>query len=159
MTGRPVHEWPAAEIPAATDWIDNYKLVGQFMVTDLFTVRPDDALDLAASMMQWRRVRHVPVEDDSGALVGLISHRDLVRLYAHGRLNGSSSIAVRDVMKTQLVTVGPDEPTLDALKVMRERGIGALPVVSDGKLIGLVTAYDFLTVSTKLLEERLKQVI
>ena len=157
--GSPVHEWELAAIPPTSDWIDNYKSVEQFMVTDLFTVRPDDPLTLAASLMEWRRVRHVPVEDDSGALVGLISHRDLVRLFATGSENGKHGTAVRDVMKTELVTVNADTRTLDALNIMREKGIGSLPVVSGDKLIGLVTAYDFLTVSSKLLEERLKLVI
>ena len=152
----PLHEWELAQIPATSDWIDNYKSVEQFMATDLFTVRPDDALDLAASLMDWRHVRHVPVEDDSGELVGLISHRDIVRLYAKGCAS-EKGIAVKDVMKTELVTIGAHTPTVVALNLMRDRGIGALPVVSDRKLVGLVTAYDFLTVSSKLFEERLKQ--
>lgn len=158
-SGRPVHEWKLAQIPSTSDWIDNYKTVEQFMVTDLFTVRPDDVLELAASLMEWRHVRHVPVEDDAGALVGLISYRDLVHLFAHGKANANQSIAVRDVMKRELVTVTPDMPTLDALNLMREKGIGSLPVVSGGKLLGIVTAYDFLTVSSKLFEERLTQVL
>jgi CBS domain-containing protein/gamma-glutamyl:cysteine ligase YbdK (ATP-grasp superfamily) len=158
-SGLPLHKWELANIPPSTDWIDNYKSVEQFMATDLFTVRPDDVLDLAASLMEWRHVRHVPVEDDSGKLVGLISHRDLIHLYARGGANGQHNIPVRDVMKTDLVTIDAGTPTLDALNLMRKKNIGALPVVSFGKLVGLVTAYDFLTVSTKLFEERLKQVI
>jgi CBS domain-containing protein len=158
-SGTPVHEWELAEIPTTSDWIDNYKSVEQFMATDLFTVRPDDVLELAASLMEWRHVRHVPVEDDSGHLVGLISHRDLVHLFAHGKMDGKRSVAVREIMKTDLITVTTDTPTLDALNLMRDKGIGSLPVVSDGKLVGIVTAYDFLTVSSKLFEERLRQVL
>jgi CBS domain-containing protein len=109
--------------------------------------------------MDWRRVRHVPVEDDTGALVGMISHRDLVRLFAQGRAAYCDALAVRDVMKTELVTVSPRTPTLEALKLMRERGIGCLPVIREGKLVGLLTAYDFLTVSTKLFEDRLQVVV
>jgi CBS domain-containing protein/gamma-glutamyl:cysteine ligase YbdK (ATP-grasp superfamily) len=157
--GRPMHEWDLAAIPPTSDWIDNYKSVEQFMATDLFTVRPDDVLDLAASLMEWRHVRHVPVEDDGGTLVGLISHRDLLSLFANGTAERATRIPVRDVMKTELVTVTTDTPTLDALNLMRDHGIGALPVVADGKLVGLVTAYDFLSVSTKLFEERLRQIL
>lgn len=158
-TRLPLHEWRLADIPQTSDWIDNYKSVEQFMATDLFTVRPEDLLDLAASLMEWRHVRHVPVEDASGALVGLISHRDLVHIFATGKLDGRNCVAVGDVMKTDLITVGPDTPTLDALNLMREKRIGALPVVADGKLLGLITAHDFLTVSSKLFEERLQQVL
>ncbi len=154
-SGEPMHEWPLAEIPSHSEWIDNYKTVEQFMAVDLFTVRPEDILDLAANLMHWRHVRHVPVEDDAGHLIGLVSHRDLLELFALGKINGQAQLIVSDVMKTDLITVTPNTPTIEALELMRERRIGCLPVVKNDKLIGLVTAYDFLTVSSKLLEERL----
>ncbi|PYS98295.1 MAG: hypothetical protein DMF63_16715 [Acidobacteria bacterium] len=156
---KPLHEWNIASVPEASDWIDNYKSVEQFMATDLFTVRPDDVLDLAASLMESRHIRHVPVEDDSGTLVGIISHRHLVRLFAHRDPNATTKIAVRDVMQTDLITVETGTSALDALNLMREKKIGSLPVVSDNKLLGLITAHDFLTVSSRLFEERLRQVM
>jgi len=158
-SGEPLHKWPLAEIPAKSEWIDNYKTVEQFMAIDLFTVRPEDVLDLAASLMHWRHVRHVPVEDDAGHLIGIVSHRDLIELLASGRFGMSGSVVVRDIMKTDLVTVEPNTPTLDALELMREKNIGCLPVVKNGRLVGIVTAYDFLTVSSKLFEEKLGQVL
>lgn len=151
-----MHTWPLAEIPIRSEWVDNYKTVEQFMAVDLFTVRPEDILDLAASLMHWKHVRHVPVEDDSGRLIGIVSHRDLIKLLASGRLAKTGPIAVSEIMKTDLVTVAVDTPTTDALELMRERNIGCLPVVKEGRLVGLVTAHDFLTVSSKLLEERLR---
>lgn len=157
-SGKPMHEWPLAEIPRRSEWIDNYKTVEQFMAVDLFTVRPEDVLDLAASLMHWRHVRHVPVEDDTGRLIGIVSHRDLIELLAAGRFAVDRATIVSDIMKTDLVTVCPDTPTLDALELMRERNIGCLPVVTDGRLVGLITAHDFLTVSAKLLEERLRKI-
>lgn len=158
-SGEPMHEWPLAEIPAESDWIDNYKTVEQFMAVDLFTVRPEDILDLAASLMHWRHVRHVPVEDDGGHLIGIVSHRDLIELLASGKLSSTEPIVIRDIMKTDLVTIAPETPTLDALDLMRERNIGCLPIVKDNRLVGLVTAYDFLTVSAKLFEEKLTSVM
>lgn len=155
LSDKPVHEWPLADIPAKSEWIDNYKTVEQFMAVDLFTVRPEDILDLAASLMHWRHVRHVPVEDDEGRLIGIVSHRDLIELLATGKAGTSVPVLVSDLMKTDLVTITPDTPTLDALALMRERDIGCLPVVKDERLVGLVTAHDFLTVSAKLLEEKL----
>ncbi len=157
--GEPLHEWPLAKIPDRSEWIDNYKTVEQFMAVDLFTVRPEDVLDLAASLMHWRHVRHVPVEDDAGHLIGIVSHRDLIELLASGRFATNVPVIIRDIMKTDLVTIAPETPTLDALRLMRERGIGCLPVVKDGRLVGIVTAHDFLTVSAKLFEERLSEVI
>ncbi len=156
--GGPMHTWKLAEIPVSSEWIDNYKTVEQFMAVDLYTVRPEDILDLAASLMHWKHVRHVPVEDDTGQLIGIVSHRDLLELFAMGKLTGKQQIVIRDVMKTELITIDPCTPTLEALDLMREHRIGCLPVVKDEKLVGLVTAFDFLTVSAKLFEERLKDV-
>ncbi len=158
-TGQPLHTWPLAEIPVEADWIDNYKTVEQFMAIDLFTVRPEDVLDLAASLMHWRHVRHVPVENDAGHLIGIVSHRDLIELLASGKLATPGAVIVRDIMKTDLITISPHTPTLDALKMMREHNIGCLPVVSDDRLVGIVTAYDFLTVSAKLFEEKLSKIM
>lgn len=158
-SGDPIHEWPLADIPSNSEWIDNYKTVEQFMAVDLFTVRPEDILDLAASLMHWRHVRHVPVEDDEGRLIGIVSHRDLIELLATGKAAASLPVQVGDIMKTDLVTIEPDTSTLDALELMRERNIGCLPVVKDERLVGLVTAYDFLTVSAKLLEEKLISIL
>jgi len=129
------------------------------MTTDLFTVHPEDVVDLAASLMHWRHIRHVPVEDDEGRLIGILSHRDLLRLVVRGELNNSKELAIRDVMKTELITISPETPTLEALRLMRENNIGCLPVVRNERLLGLVTAYDFLTVSAKLLEEKLRETI
>lgn len=157
--GSPMHEWPLASIPANSEWIDNYKTVEQFMAVDLFTVRPEDILDLAASLMHWRHVRHVPVEDDAGRLLGIVSHRDLIRLMASGHFDGTRPISVGEIMTTDVVTVEPETPTLTALELMRVQNIGCLPVVRDGRLVGLITAHDFLTVSAKLLEERLGSVL
>ncbi len=155
-TGKPLHDWKLAEIEQKTDWIDNYQTVEQFMTRDLFTVRPEDIIDLAANLMSWRHIRHVPVEDAEGNLVGIVSHRDLLKLFAEQRRRMGDEIIVKEVMHTDLITVNPDTRTLDALYLMREKGIGCLPVVKNEKLVGLITAHDFLTVSTRLFEERLK---
>ncbi len=153
-TNQPVHTWDLAQVKDQSEWIDNYRTVEQFMTRDLFTVRPEDVIDLAANLMNWKHIRHVPVEDDGGQLVGIISHRDLLELFT---TDTKDEAIVREVMKTDLITIEPESPTLEALYLMREKKIGCLPVVKDGKLVGLLTAHDFLTVSTRLFEERLKE--
>src|SRR4029079_19544438 len=95
------------------------------------------------------------VEDKKGRLVGIVSHRDVVELLALGKADLANEIAVREIMKTDLVVISPETSTLEALYLMRNKNIGCLPVVLRGRLVGLITAYDFLTVSAKLLEERL----
>ncbi len=152
---RPVHKWPAAKIVTDDDWENGYRTIGQFMTTDLFTVRPDDLIDLAASLMDWRHIRHVPVEDDQGRLVGLVTHRNLLRLLSAGPRN--ENVTVRDAMVPNPVTVSPATPTLDAIEQMRERKIGCLPVVDADQLVGIVTSYDFLEASARLFREYLER--
>jgi CBS domain-containing protein len=155
--GEPLHRWEPAVIEEKTDWIDNYLTVEQFMSRDLFTVRPEDVLDLAANLMKWRHVRHVPVEDAEGRLLGIVSLTDLLGVFAEDRETGARELVVKDVMETELVTVSPETETLEALNLMREKNIGCLPVVRGEKLLGLITERDFLTVSTQVFEERLKE--
>jgi CBS domain-containing protein len=155
QTNEPVHKWEGFEMKEPDDWSQNYRTVGQFMSTDLFTMRPDDLVDFAASVMDWRHIRHVPVEDEEGHLVGLVSHRDLLRLLARGAHERSESVTVRSIMKTAPVTVSPQTPTLEAVALMRTQKVGCLPVVEDGALVGIVTAQDFLDASARLFEQHL----
>jgi CBS domain-containing protein/gamma-glutamyl:cysteine ligase YbdK (ATP-grasp superfamily) len=152
---RPVHLWPIARASDDDDWEHGYRTIGQFMSTDLFTVRPDDLIDLAASLMDWRHIRHVPVENEEGRLVGLVTHRDLLRLLSQGRHD--KDVTVRDVMVANPVTVLPATPTLDAIQIMREQRIGCLPVVENDQLVGIVTSYDFLEASARLFQEHLER--
>jgi CBS domain-containing protein len=156
QTNVPVHEWPIVHEHRQVEWNKCYQTVGQFMSTDLFTMRPDDLVDLAASLMQWEHIRHVPVEDEDGKLVGLISHRGLLRLLTKGNTpTDGQAVTVRDVMLTDPVTVCSTTPTLEAIEIMRTKRIGCLPVVDDGQLVGIVTSYDFLEASASLIQREL----
>ena len=153
---KPVHEWKLAEAGELTDWGQSYQTVGQFMSTDLFTLRPTDLVDLAASLMDWRHIRHVPVEDEKGHLVGLVTHRGLLRLLSRGSIApDGTSMTVREIMKPNPTTVTSSTPTLEAIEIMRRSGIGCLPVVDDKRLVGIVTSYDFLTATASLFKQHL----
>ena len=151
----PVHTWPPATVcKLKVDWRYNYRYVGQVMTRDLFVVRPEDLVDLAAAMMDWEHIRHVPVEDDQGQLVGLITHRDLLKLV--GRTDRQGAVAVSEIMHTELETILPDATTLSAMRLMRERRLGCLPVVDKrDRLVGIVTEADLIEVAALLMEERL----
>ncbi|HYW72732.1 MAG TPA: CBS domain-containing protein [Pyrinomonadaceae bacterium] len=153
--GKPVHEWKIMEPAEDIDWTSSYQTVGQFMSTDLFTVRSDDLIDLAASVMDWRHVRHVPVEDDNGRLVGLVTHRNLLHLLSGGRESLAKPLTVREIMKRDPLTVSSNTPTLAALEIMQSNRIGCLPVVDDGQLVGILTSYDFLVGAARIFREHL----
>jgi CBS domain-containing protein len=156
-TGIPISEWVLADFCEQQNWRQSYLKVSQFMATDLFTVRPDDIVDFAAALMDWRHVRHVPVEGDDGELVGLLSHRALLRLVAEGRVGGDNKVTVREIMTTNPVTITSDASTVDAIRLMRKARVACLPVVDNGKLHGLVTEHDLILVSSHLLERYLEE--
>jgi len=152
----PAHRWPILETSDSDDWELSYRTVGQFMSTDLFTVQPDDLVDLAASVMDWRHIRHVPVEDGTGRLVGLVTHRGLLRLLNRGTHEQTSGpITVKEIMVSNPVTVCPSTSSLEAIEIMRRSRLGCLPVVEDEHLVGIVTSYDFLEASAKLFQQHL----
>ena len=152
--GEPIHRWPVIEVAESEAWEQGYRTVGQFMSTDLFTVKPNDLIDLAASVMDWRHIRHVPVEDEDGRLVGLITHRGLLRMMSKGNRDGSP-ITVREIMVPNPVTVSPSTSSLETMEIMRSNRIGCLPVVEGNQLVGIVTSYDFLEASAKLFQQHL----
>jgi len=154
-TGQPVHEWTLPTPEERGAWTERFQRVAQVMSTDLFTVGPDDLVDVAASMMQWKRIRHVPVEDAQGLLVGFVSYRSLLKLVAEGR--AGQPVPVREIMQAEPVTVGPGESCLGAMRLMQEKGVACLPVVHEGRLVGIVSERDFLAVARALFEEALER--
>ncbi len=154
-TGKPISQWDLAEYCSKQDWRDSYRTVGQFMTTDLFTVRPDDIVDFAATLMDWRHVRHVPVENDAGEMVGLVSHRALLRLVAQGRVGKEHQVTVAEIMNAEPITIHADTPTVEAIRLMREKKLACLPVTRDDKLVGIVTEHDLIIVASYVLEAQL----
>jgi len=158
MSETPVHLWG---LPDAAD-LKSYRPVGlrveEFMETDLFTVHEDDLLEMVANVMEWRKLRYVPVEDGRGHLVGLITTRKLLRYYTHRERPDSPEagyVQVKDIMISAPLTIHPDTTIKDAMHVMRGEKIGCLPVIKDKELVGIITEMDFLRVSGRLIE-RLK---
>lgn len=154
----PVHEWRRASLAESGGWKPSYLRVEQYMSTDLLTVREDEPIDLVANLMDWHRIHHVPVEDNEHRLVGLVSHRPLLRFLAGDEARKETEpISVDRIMARNLVTVSPETSTLDAIATMREHKISCLPVVRDDRLIGIVTERDFMRIAGQLLEEMLRE--
>ena len=151
--GSPVHAWLPAQMTEGDMQKPSYLRVEEFMTTDLFTVHADEPLDLVANLMDWKRVRHIPVEDEQGRLVGLISCFDVLR-HLERSMNEPSKepIAVSSIMNKEPLTVTPETLTLDAIALMRRARVDCLPVVKEGRLVGIVSERDFINVAARLLE-------
>lgn len=152
-TGRPVSEWERARLDEAQVAPHNYKRVEQYMTTDLFTVQADDAIEMVANLMIWERIRHIPIEDKDHRLIGLVTQRSVLRFLTGGGSPHRTPVA--EIMKADPTTVAPDMPTVEAIQLMRKLRVGCLPVVHDGRLVGIVTEEDFLDIASKLLEQQL----
>ena len=134
--------------------------VRDIMSSPVFAVGHTDNLKVVEEVMEWKHVRHLPVVNDDGHLVGLITHRDLLRACVSSvagiprqeqdaLLRG---IPVKQMMQSEVLTVAPDSDVTAAARMMLDRKIGCLPVVEEGRLVGILTEADFVRYLLEILE-------
>ena len=135
--------------------------VHEIMQKEVATLGLEDSLDVAEDIMPLGRVRHLPVVAGDRRLVGLVTQRDLLKASVASVLELSRSvehdwlkaIPVRLVMSTELLTVSLDEHLDEAVHLMISKKFGCLPVVENGKLVGLLTETDCLQVLAGFLRD------
>jgi CBS domain-containing protein len=151
--GKPVHEWPVARLEEGRARKPQDLRIEEFMTTDLFTVHPEEPIDLVVNLMDWKHIRHVPVEDEQGELVGVISWFEIVRHYRHsvGQVL-PDPVAVSTVQQQNPTTVPPETSVLAAIALMRREKMDCLLIVKEGRLVGIVTERDILNITARLLE-------
>jgi CBS domain-containing protein/gamma-glutamylcysteine synthetase len=147
----PVHLWEMPQLSDLKSYEPGKLTVEECMDTDLFTVQKDDIIDLVAHLMDWRKVRYLPVENSEGELVGLVTSRLLLRHYAN-KHEGRKPQTVKDIMIQDPMTITQEFRLLDAMQIMRRENIGCLPVVKGKELIGLISEMTVLRLSVRLLE-------
>lgn len=152
-SGEPVHRWELASQDDSLVWSPHSLLIEEFMTRDLFTVEKDDIPELVANIMDWQKIRFMPVEDKQGHLVGLVSARQLIR-YLINRTDGQPNQVrtVADLMISEPVTISPDKTVMEAMRTMRKDKIACLPVVKNHTLVGIISEENFLNVTASLLE-------
>jgi CBS domain-containing protein len=155
ISGEPVSHWELATLDESGHWSQHYRRVEQIMNTDLLTVREGEPVELVAHLMDWKRVHHVPVEDERHRLVGLVTQRSLLRLIGQISWRQSQVIPVGQIMIRNVVTVHPSASTLEAIALMKRHRITCLPVVDGDRLVGLISERDFMEMSRSLLEDAL----
>jgi CBS domain-containing protein len=93
--------------------------------------------------MIWRNVRYIAVENSKHEIVGMVASRILIKLLKDGWKDG---LTVSDIMVKELITVGPQTPTQEAITLMADKNIGCLPVVSKNKLLGMLTEREIVNI-------------
>ena len=123
------------------------------MTTTVQTLSPEQQLFAADGVMHSAHVRHVPVVDRHGTLVGVLSDRDVLRasvsavetrIAAYERQQHLRAIAVSQVMTPATHVAAPETTVRQAAAMMRTHHIDCLPVVEHGRLVGIVTTFDLL---------------
>jgi CBS-domain-containing membrane protein len=129
------------------------------MVSDVVTVKPDDTVQDVAGLLLANRISAVPVVDDSGEIVGIVSEGDLLRrgenCTEHERpwwlklLMGRELLAgefikehgrkVADVMTREVISAAPDTPVADIATLLERHRIKRVPIVRNGKIVGIVS--------------------
>ncbi len=149
---KPVHTWSLAQIEDAGMSIARSWRVAQVMSVDPLTVDAGDPIAFAAAVMSWNKLKYLAVEDDNNEFAGLLTSSAVLNYYAE--LSGEAATAcVRDVMIAEPVTITPEEYSVDALKLMRDKRIGCLPVLADNQLAGLLDEKNFLNFSDHIMDE------
>ena len=139
-------------------------LVKDLMTSDVITLFEEQTLPIADDIMKYRRIRHLPVVDEQGRLVGLVTHRDVLKAQVSyvsfvknesGGERGSIDldIQVKDVMSRDVWTVSPTTPAHEAGQLLADHTFSCLPVVEPGRrLVGILTDRDFLKFALEVLE-------
>ncbi|HSB19262.1 MAG TPA: CBS domain-containing protein [Anaeromyxobacteraceae bacterium] len=124
--------------------------VGDFMTRDLVTVKEEDDLALAESILRLGGIRHLPVVRE-GKLVGLVTQRDLLRSAA---VRSHKSTRASDIMVREVTAVRPDTSLVQAAKIMLANKFGCLPVTEEGgRLAGIITESDFVRFAADVVQD------
>ena len=153
-TRRPLHPGREGDELDALQWPEVGIRVEDCMSRSAATIHSDALVRGAVEMMKGRRIRHLPVVDRDGHLVGIVTDRDLRQVVFDpviqerlGTLGDAlGTMTVRDVMTWGVVTVHPQSDVRHAARLMREQRIGALPVVDGDRVVGIITETDVLRV-------------
>jgi acetoin utilization protein AcuB len=113
--------------------------VQDIMQRNVKTIAPNVSIVMANDIMWRQRIHHLVVQDEKNIILGIISDTDL------GGPDASEirdDVQVKDVMVRSVITAEPTMTVKRAAAIIRERGIHCLPIVEDGKLVGIITSTD-----------------
>ena len=134
--------------------------VAEIMTREPYTLGPDDTVENARQMMAQHRIRHIPVVDENSNLVGLITQRDVlaaedstVLKQTGGEGSRDRYVAVSSVMTTSVQTTLESASLSGTAMHLQQHKLGCLPVLAQGKLIGIITDSDFVSVAINLMEQ------
>jgi CBS domain-containing protein len=134
--------------------------VAEIMTREPYTLGPDDTLADARKLMAEHHIRHIPVVSGDGTLVGLVSQRDVLAAEDSSVLNESgdpdateSYVALSTIMTSPVQTVDEHASLRGTALHLQKNKMGCLPVLRDGRLVGIITDSDFVAIAINLMEQ------
>jgi acetoin utilization protein AcuB len=136
--------------------------VASRMTSPVVTIGPKTSLDEALSLMTKEHVRRLPVVDDTGKLIGIITELELMKASPSGATSLSvweiksllSSYPIEKIMTRDVVTVTEDIPLEEAARIMADKRVGGIPVVRGSSVIGMITETDIFKAFLEVLGAR-----
>jgi CBS domain-containing protein len=125
------------------DRIITETLVSEIMATDIKTMYEKDNVQKAIDMMAQYSISGLPVVNDKGYPLGIITEGDIIKKVLHKNRN-AKKVAAKEIMTPHLFTIKPDQNIGETAELMKKHNISKLPVVDNNKLLGIVTKADLL---------------
>ncbi len=123
-------------------------IVEEMMNTDVITLQPTHTIDDAIKLLRGEKIRHLPITDTSGHVVGIVSDRDIKEAtpssLLQGELGAIKSIFLEDIMTKNPIVGHPLDFVEEVATIFYDQKIGCLPIVSKEKLVGIITETDLL---------------
>lgn len=137
------------------------RTVADLMITNLVTLKENDSLAKAKELMHEKNIRNIPIVDDEGECVGMLTQREYLRHAFHlvsqfGTqllLKKEQQTPIANAMNRDILTVSPETDLDMAAEFFIENKYGCLPVTQNGKLVGILTPVDFVKLAHKMLKE------
>jgi len=130
---------------------DESLTVRDVMVTDVKTVTPEDPVMKAVELMSEHGIGSVVVIGPKREVLGILTERDLITRVLAKRLD-PNEVKVQDIMSRPVVTIEPDVPLSEVVSIMKEKGIGHVPVVENGRIIGIIAEGDIAYIAPEFLQ-------
>ncbi len=132
--------------------------VAEIMTREPYTLGPDDTLPTARQLLAEHHIRHIPIVSADGALLGVVSQRDVLAAGDTSVLNRSGGalenyVALSSIMSTPVQTADESASLRGAALHLLKNKVGCLPVLRKGRLVGIITDSDFVAIAVNLMEQ------
>jgi CBS domain-containing membrane protein len=134
--------------------------VDEIMTADVLTLQPEEPISKAMALMAEMNIRHVPVVDKKHQLLGIVSHRDILRadlscldLDEPNTRSDIETSPIKSIMSEKICTASPKDSLLNVGQILQREKFGCVPIVENGVLAGIITDTDYVAVAITLIEE------